>query len=84
MENSVAIIYFNTNNFGGKKLCQQILYAWKKRMATNNSIVVKQFSGIATTKLVEVTNYCHNGKFRGDTLFQQKLFWWRQIVVATA
>jgi hypothetical protein len=35
-------------------------------------------------KLVEATSYCNNGKFCGDTLFQQKLFWWRQIVVATA
>jgi hypothetical protein len=56
----------------------------KKRMATNNSVVVKEFSCIAMAKLVEATNYCDNGKFRGDILFQQKLFWWRQIVVATA
>jgi hypothetical protein len=69
MENYVAIIYFNTNNFNGKKICQQILYAWKKRMATNNSIVVKEFSGIATAKLVEATNCYDNEKIRGHNLF---------------
>ena len=69
----------------GKKLCQQILYAWKKRFATNNSIVVTLVLWLSPrpTKLKRQTT-ATMWNFRCDCLFQHKLIRWREIVIATA